>query len=670
MKKKLVVPAVAALGANAVLFFIYRVLFLHSFAAGVGFSEAAGICWSGMRLDLALLGCEFSLVGFCLLVRRKVHPRRLLLWLWALTGLHAFACVANFATFTERGMNAGELLLPYITSPWQTFLATMPFVQEHWLWMGVLGVVFVFFWWLGLRVSRRLGAETIDLWQSKRTLGAALALSILPLLFMLQSVTRKPVWHGVRRSGWGVRVIQSKFFTKFSQGARNEAVLNPLFEFARVQVPAQLKHKSDYRLTETEALDVWRDLTGKPTFDSRFPLLTTIQGTPRSGIENIIIIQVEGLSRSILEQERNGRAVTPFLRQMAREGLYFSNTFQNANFTSGGVFSTLSGVPKRTFDEVSHRFASFEIGTAYASLAHVLGSSNYTHFFCGGFRQSWDDFMAFTAHQGCEARGYGDFKRILERKNRLAGADSLLGICDGEFLQECAELFLRCPTRFTAHCMTCTTHSPWAVPAGVGTSFDEPALNAFAYFDASLRVFCERMQTAPAVWEETVIIVIGDHTSITFSDSPLERLRIPLIFYGPKLRRSAERSGVSASQVDVVPTALGLIEGRHRFAGIGRNLLDPAWRETGIVGGTTDKGFFLKDGFLLQYVPSSGDVQISVATNDAVTADDLAAREPELARRLQRQYFAQIGLAKRLAVERRIFPTGKPASSRDSVRRP
>jgi phosphoglycerol transferase MdoB-like AlkP superfamily enzyme len=670
MKKNAVVFAVAALAVNATIFFAYRLLFLHYFAAGIGFGEAARLCFSGLRLDLALLGYECALIGLLLLVRRRIRPDRLLLWLWALAGAHLFTCVANFATFAERGQNGGELLLPYITSPWQVFLAVGPFVRAHWVLMALFGIALAVYGWGGRRWSRRFPRDAIDLWQNKQTFGVVLLLSILPLLFILQPITRKPVWHGIQRSGWGVRVVQSKYFTTYSEHARNEAVINPLFEFVRVQVPAQLKHKDDYRLSEAEASQIWRDLTGRPPTDPRFPLLTAIDGAPQSGIENIIVIQVEGLSRSLLDQERNGRAVMPFLRQLAREGLYFSNTFQNANFTSGGVFSALTGVPKRTFDETSRRFTSFEMAANYASLAHVLGTSNYTHFFCEGFRQSWDDFMAFTSRQGCEAHGYGDFKKVLQRKNRLAGADSLLGICDGEFLQECAEIFLRCPTRFTAHCMTCTTHSPWAVPAGVAQRFDEPALNAFAYFDASLRVFCERMQSVPAVWEKTVLVVIGDHTSVTFSDNALERLRIPLIFYGPKVRASVERSGVLASQVDVVPTALGLLESGHRYAGIGRNLLNAAARETGIVSGTTDKGLFLKDGFLLRYAPSSGDVRVNVVTNDTVLVEDVTAQQPELARRLKREYFSQIELAKRLAAERRIFPmsAGKAVDSKAGAR--
>src|SRR4051794_39956183 len=99
MKKNAVVFALAALAANAAIFFAYRLLFLHYFASGIGFKEAARLCFSGLRLDLALLGYECALIGVLLLVRRRIRPYRLWLWLWALAGAHLFACVANFAAF-------------------------------------------------------------------------------------------------------------------------------------------------------------------------------------------------------------------------------------------------------------------------------------------------------------------------------------------------------------------------------------------------------------------------------------------------------------------------------------------------------------------------------------------------------------------------------------------
>jgi hypothetical protein len=656
-------PLLAMLAANLALFFAGRVLFLGHFAAGTPWPEAARVYGAGLRMDLALFGYELPLLGLVLLAGRTIRPCRLVLGLWALTGVHVFIGVANAVAWAERGQNAGELLLPYITSPWEVCLAVLPFVREHWLTMGALAIGFGFYAWLGVRVSRRYSAEKNDLWRSKQLLAGTAAFAFVPVLFLMQPVTGKKFSQGVERTGRGTRVIESKYFTRFSEPACNQAVLNPLFEFVRVQVPAQRTNRSrtGYRLSEAEALAAWREAGGRAPTNARFPWLTAIHGPPQSGIENIIVIQVEGLSRSILDQERQGRAVTPFLRRMAREGWYFSNTLQNVNFTSGGVFSTLASVPKLTFEEASHRFAGFEMNGSYASLAHVLGGSNYTHYFCEGFRQSWDDFMAFAAHQGCEPHGYGDFKRILEGKNRLMEAESLLGIHDGEFLEECAELFLHCPTHFTAHCMTCTTHSPWAVPAGFTGGFEDPALNAFAYFDASLRAFCERLQSVPAVWDKTLLVVIGDHTSAVYGTDALERLRIPLIFYGPKLPVPTTRAGEWASQVDVVPTVLGLLPGEHRYAGLGRNLQDATWPETGIVSGTIFDGLFVKDGFLLRYTPGSGEVRMQAVTNGPAEKGDLAGQQPELARRLRREYFAQIELAKRLALGKRIFPLSSEA---------
>jgi hypothetical protein len=59
--------------------------------------------------------------------------------------------------------------------------------------------------------------------------------------------------------------------------------------------------------------------------------------------------------------------------------------------TSGGAFSTATSVPKVTWEETTRRFASHELHGYYSSLPHVLGSNNYTHYFCEAFRLSLDN---------------------------------------------------------------------------------------------------------------------------------------------------------------------------------------------------------------------------------------------------------------------------------------
>jgi hypothetical protein len=654
-KRRLI--AILGLGVvvNCLLFAGYRLIFLARCADPFPFSDIGRVLLHGLRLDVALLGFELCLVGLSVLLLRRLRLSVLFWWLCALTALHGFLCLTNVFAFAERGQNAGDLVLPYITSPYQVYLAVAPFVQQHWLLLagGVVGVVFG----LGLcvRLGRRMeaGVATLDLWGSGRTLAIALILALLPLLMTWEPIVKKK--DTAHSKGITLIFANSKYYTHFPDFRVNEAVINPLFEFVGVQVPAALHAKIPYRLTEAEALNRWRQ-AGNPPLDARYPLLKVVHGREKSSIENVVIIQVEGLSGSLMEQERNGRPVLPYLRKLAQTGLYFPNAFQNANFTSGGVFSTATGVPKAPWEDVTQRFASRERHGYYGSFAHILGTSNYTHSFWEGFRQGGDDFLAFMAYQGCQGFNYRDFQTRLAAKSEQADADSLLGIHDGYLMQECGEMLLQCRTRFTAHLMTCTTHSPWVVPPSFAPVFDDPSLNAFAYLDASIERFITRLTQVTAIRDTTVFIVLGDHTSVTFGNDLLERLRIPLILHAPGLPRLEKAGEIWASQVDVVPTVLGLMQGDHLYSGMGRNLLDRSALFTGIMSGTRDKGFYLTSDWVLEYHPFDGETRLLAVQRHQAKAVAVDADNPAEARRLLTDYLARVELVRRLSSDKRVFP--------------
>jgi phosphoglycerol transferase MdoB-like AlkP superfamily enzyme len=313
-------------------------------------------------------------------------------------------------------------------------------------------------------------------------------------------------------------------------------------------------------------------------------------------------------------------------------------------------------VPKVTWEETTRRFASHELHGYYGSLAHMLGSTRYTHYFCEAFRQSGDDFLAFMSYQGYKVLNYQTFRDRLNANRQLADGDSILGIHDGYMMQECAEILEKCPTHFTAHLMTCTTHSPWAIPPSFGPHFQEPNLNTFAYLDHSIEAFVKRIDQNPALREKTLIIVLGDHTSITFGKNQMERLRIPLIFYAPGLPRMENTNAIFASQIDVLPTILGLMPGDHLYTGMGRNLLDRSTPFTGIVSGTRDTEFYITENWLLQFHPFQGARQLFAISNGTAAPDNLAESQPELAKSLYQKYLARIELARRLSLDNRICP--------------
>jgi phosphoglycerol transferase MdoB-like AlkP superfamily enzyme len=537
----------------------------------------------------------------------------------------------------------------------------MPFCQDHWILMLVLAAGIVGWFVAGWKIARRVegGEQPTDLWASPRTIAVALVFALLPLMMTWQPIIKQK--RGAHSQGITAVFASSKYYTHFSDYRQNEAAINPLYEFIGVQIPSALHNGLPYRFTEAQALDEWKEDNG-PSNDPQYPVEQTVLGTTGSPVENVVIIQVEGLSGSVLQQERRGKPVTPFLRKLASEQLYFPNTFQNANFTSGGVFSTASGVPKQTWDEPTRRFASYELHGFYGSLAHIFGTSNYTHYFCEGFRQSGDDFLAFMSYQGCKVLNYDAFKNRLTAKHQLAEADSPLGIHDGYMMQETADLLEQCPTRFTAHLMTCTTHSPWAVPPTFAGPFDEPDLNTFAYLDASIEAFAQRIEHSPKLRGKTLLVVLGDHTSVTFGDNLMERLRIPLFFFAPGLPRIQGDSTQWAQQIDMVPSVLGLMQGSHNYAGMGRNLFNSEQKFDGVASGTRDTGYFLTQDWLLRYHPFGGKSELFAVTNGDAETTDLAATHPETAAELEFECYARMELAKRLAVAKRIYPESTPQS--------
>jgi len=646
-----------AVVVNAAMFCVYRVIFLKRFARPAAQADTPRVLLAGLRLDVAWLGFVLAVLGLVLFVCNGGSLRVVFCGLWLLTGGHVFVCVSNVCTFAQRNQGAGELLLPYITSPYQVYLAVMPFVLERWgftllLTLGGVGYVVA-----GLWLAQCFGGERLAFWSSGNTIGFESALMLLPVLPMLQFVPRRKTSRaGKARSGWRLTTAKAKYYMKFSDYACNQAVMNPLLEFVFQQVPSHFRRTVKYRLSEAEALNLWSNASGREPMDQRFPLLQRIPGRTGSPAENLIILQVEGFSQSVLDQQRDGRAVMPFLSQLAREGYYFPNTFQCANFTSGGVFSTLASMPRATYDEPGSRFTSYELNGYYGSPSRLFGTDNYTHFFLFGFRQSCGDFTAFTANQGCKVFGYFEFAEIFRRRKQLAEADTLLGIFDGYFLDECARILLECPTRLTAHLVTATTHSPWATAASFQKQFDEPELNTFAYLDESIRRFCDQLKSKPGLWEKTLLVVTGDHTSVKFGDSWLERFRVPLIFYHSGLPPHVNPDLRYASQVDVLPTALALFPGERLFAGMGRNLLAPVVPNLGLVTGNSNEGYFIKDDFVLSYDPAERDAKLFVLVNEALTLQDVAVHHPEVHVQLRNEYFATVELAKRLALAKQIFP--------------
>lgn len=642
---------------NVLIFACYRLVFLTWFARGTPLATQLQILISGFRLDSALLASEIFIIVAVFFFSRYLRPGRLCFALCIITLSHALACAGNLFVFQERNQQMGDLLMGYITSPRQIYLATIPFVSDHYVLTAVLLVSSAAFLYCSLLLRRRVEAEAWDMWKpGTRIIGCLLLLGLI-LLPVFEPVKVKKTRAA---KGWKLQFCQSKYYTKMNGVVLNQAIMNPLQELLWVYLPAEFNQRTKYHLEEKAATNIARTLLGISGQAGEYPLVTHIKGEMDLGIESVIIVQVEGLSQFLVERKEHGHYVMPFLQRLSRENIYFPNTFQSFNATAGGIFSTVTGIHKESFNEQTQRFATYEMNGYYGGLPHILGSRGRHHYFFLGFVHSSADFIAFMQNQGYFTYDYSALKQSSDGKWQSGEVENALGLYDAFYLKTAADILVKTPGPFTAHLMTATTHSPWTIPESFPRRFSTPAFNAFAYTDAAIEAFFQRLRLGRQDFSRILIVILADHASITQNGQYLEGKRIPLLFCNPQFRqKSASLKPLTerlASQVDVLPTILALLGGNRQYAGFGRNLLAPAAIGQGVISGGRHEAIYLKKDAVFEYKPLEKAMRLYTPAADKDIVSDISAEQPKLLEQMKQEYFGLTETARRLAGQRKIFP--------------
>jgi len=334
---------------------------------------------------------------------------------------------------------------------------------------------------------------------------------------------------------------------------------------------------------------------------------------------------------------------------------------QGFTATIGSFFATATSIHKACFDEKTKTLTSDEMNGYFGCLSRILGPE-YVHYFGQAYRQNYNDFIYFMGNQGYISMSYYDFKARLEKKQLLDVADDVQGIFDGYFLDECAEILVASSQKYTAYFVTVISHLPWTVPKTFPAPFAEPYLTAFAYVDHCIQSFMERLMSQPERFAKTLVVIVADHTSVVFSNDLWERIRIPIIFYNPQFATFPKPDhclNIYASHVDVMPTVIALLGGDLPYAGLGKNLLDPASVKIGAVGGSRTDGFYVKDKFLLQYSPWDKEAQLFILHEGRCELKDKSEEYPGIKQEMMLEYLAQYESARRLASQNLIFPREK-----------
>lgn len=312
--------------------------------------------------------------------------------------------------------------------------------------------------------------------------------------------------------------------------------------------------------------------------------------------KNVVLISVESLSAEFLGVYGNNKGLTPNLDRLAAEGLRFDRLFATGTRTVRGLEALSLGTPPVPGQAIVRRPGNEHLATIGEALVHQGWA---TYFIYGGYGY-FDNMNAWF---------HGNDYQVIDRTDfpgKTIPFENVWGVADEALFSNALDALDRSEAGkpFFAHIMTTSNHRPFTYPDG---RIDIPSpggrKGAVKYTDYAIGRFIEEAKSRP--WfDDTLFVIVADHCASVAGKTklPVEKYRIPMIFYAPALLPPSTYTRM-ASQIDLAPTLLDVVgaEGAEEFFGESLFRADPG-PERAFVSNYQELGYY-KDGTLTVLLP-------------------------------------------------------------------
>ncbi|AND64764.1 sulfatase [Flavobacterium covae] len=262
------------------------------------------------------------------------------------------------------------------------------------------------------------------------------------------------------------------------------------------------------------------------------------------------------------------KSYTPFLDELAKESLIFTNAYANGSKSIHGMSSVIAGIPSFRDAFTSSPYPNQKI----QSLVSCLKELGYDTSFFHGAPNGSMGFMGFGNILGFD-HYYGKTEFNDDTQH-----DGVWGIWDEPFMQFMKKTLDQKKTPFFSTIFTVSSHEPYIVPKKYEGKFPKgtsPMHQCVGYTDYAFKRFFEEAKKQP--WfKNTIFIITADHTNLTAYpeyDKIVNRQAVPILIYKPDRSLKGENSDL-AQQIDIYPTLLDMIGYSKPFRSWGRSLVN------------------------------------------------------------------------------------------------
>jgi len=283
--------------------------------------------------------------------------------------------------------------------------------------------------------------------------------------------------------------------------------------------------------------------------------------------KNVVLVSIESLGSDYVESFGGREGLTPNLTALTRDSLTFQNVYATGLRTVRGLEAITLSIPPTPGRAVPIR----ERNKGMISLGSVLKSNGYNTMYLYGGYSFFDNMKDFFTGAGYE---------VLDRTDIDSDHihhETIWGVSDEDLFDFALTRFdvrATTGTPFFGHIMTTSNHRPYTYPEG---RIDIPSKTgrdgAVKYTDWAIGDFLAKARTRP--WfKDTVFVLLADHTSHGRgrTDLPPENYRIPVWIYAPGFVAPGRIDWI-ASQIDVAPTVLGLLNIPYDSSFFGQDIL-------------------------------------------------------------------------------------------------
>lgn len=573
---KLLRPAILLLMAWVLLFELFRGILiactwsLRSNATALLLAEAA---LRGLRFDLSAAAKVSAVFGLWLLLRPNPTrvERRFVFSLFALSGLICiFALVAEIEFYKEFQMRLNRVAFEFFSAKQEHNAIIFAMIWKGYpvaRWMLVCVVAWAGLLWAAHRLFR---ARSVEFgWPARAAAGAVwIALNVVAFRGGWQATPLR----------WGDAV--------FSQNAyANSMTENGVFALIDTvrQLGKSSKTTASWRraLPRETAIAIVREATLLPgeqlTAPEKYPLLRSSPPAKIAAVRprNVVIVMMESFTARFCGAAGAGFGATPNFDRLAANGIFFDRAFSVGTHTAQGVFGTLCSFPSLPdFETLMKQTLGRQ---PFRSLPAILSEAGFKTLFLYNGLFSWDNKEGFFRNQGVERFiGRHDYRNP-------TFVDPAWGVCDHDVFNRALEefdAFAAAGEPFLGMVLTLSNHAPFNLPSVPGlppiTSGGDQnqRLNGVHYADWALGQFMDAARQR-AWFPDTLFVFVGDHgfgLPPQLTEINLLHMHVPLLFYGPAILPQHETRHVVASQLDILPSVVGLLGIPAPHQAFGRDL--------------------------------------------------------------------------------------------------